>query len=186
MATSLRVAPNSTSGSVTHQLRKSFTYVHQLDDSMTSLSKHANNKVRLAFGNFPLHTSQNSKGLLIFTDGSKSENEASVYSKELNYYIKDKLPPETSVFSAEAWAILQAVLLIEDRCCDTAIIFSDSLSVLRASHRINGGAENFVSLLSSQATHPPGYLFQLLGSPWSELLLLRGKGQLTSNKKKKK
>ena len=103
---------------------------------MTSLSKHANNKVcQTRFRE--LSSTYISKGPLIFTDGSKSENEASVYSKALNYYIKDKLPPETSVFSAEAWAILQAVLLIEDRCCDTAIIFSDSLSVLRASHRIN-------------------------------------------------
>ncbi|XP_011050446.1 PREDICTED: uncharacterized protein LOC105143688 [Acromyrmex echinatior] len=48
-----------------------------------------------------------------------------------------------------------------------------------------GGAENFVSLLFSQAAPPSGYLFQLLSSPWSELLLLRGKGQSTSNKKKK-
>ncbi|XP_011052874.1 PREDICTED: uncharacterized protein LOC105145174 isoform X4 [Acromyrmex echinatior] len=47
--------------------------------------------------------------------------------------------------------------------------------------------ENFVSLLSSQAAPPPSYLFQLLGSLWLELLLLRGKGvQLILNKKKKK
>ncbi|EGI68548.1 hypothetical protein G5I_02779 [Acromyrmex echinatior] len=50
---------------------------------------------------------------------------------------------------------------------------------------IKGEVENFVSLLSFQAAPPPGYLFRLLGSLRSELLLLRGKGQLTSNKKKK-
>ncbi|EGI68414.1 hypothetical protein G5I_02926 [Acromyrmex echinatior] len=36
----------------------------------------------------------------------------------------------------------------------------------------------------NHAAPPPVYLFQLLVSSWSELLLLRGKSQLTSNKKK--
>ncbi|EGI58252.1 hypothetical protein G5I_13686 [Acromyrmex echinatior] len=74
------------------------------------------------------------------------------------------------------------VLLNHDRANHPRNNYHYEHDALPAGHidvaMFSGGAENSVSLLSSQAAPPPGYLFQLLGSPWSELLLLRGKGQL--------
>ncbi|KYN16341.1 Ribonuclease H1 [Trachymyrmex cornetzi] len=113
----------------------SYTYVHPIDESMTSVPRDSSSLVfRTRFRE--LSTTYSAKGPLVFTDGSKSKDGGSVgagvYSKDLNWIIKDKLPSEASVFSAEAWAIIRAILLVEDRCCDTSTIFSDSLSVLRA------------------------------------------------------
>jgi len=57
---------------------------------------------------------------------------AEVYSPELDIAIKHKLPLETSVFSAEAWAVYQALILVESSSYPEAAIFSDSKSVLDA------------------------------------------------------
>jgi len=69
-----------------------------------------------------------------YTDGSKLDKDvpsgASVYSPDFNINITHKLPAETSVFSAETWAISLAINAISD--CDKAVIFSDSKSVLDA------------------------------------------------------
>jgi ribonuclease HI len=50
----------------------------------------------------------------------------------INFKIKHKLPAGTSVFSAEAWAALQAMQLTIDRGWKKVIIFTDSLSLLHA------------------------------------------------------
>jgi len=76
-------------------------------------------------------------GILLFTDGSRRDDEdsavgAAVYSPELGIAIKHKLPPETSVFSAEAWTVYQALILVESSSYPEAAIFSDSKSVLDA------------------------------------------------------
>jgi len=78
-------------------------------------------------------------GISIFTDGSRRiENDedfavgAAVYSPDLHLALKHKLPPATSIFSSEAWAIYQALILIESTSHTTAVIFSDSRSVLDA------------------------------------------------------
>jgi len=69
-----------------------------------------------------------------YTDGSKlvkdSPSGAAVFSTDLNFSITHKLPPETSVFSTEAWAILQAINASLDFNCPKSIIFTDSKSVL--------------------------------------------------------
>jgi len=71
-----------------------------------------------------------------YTDGSKFDRDtssgAAVFSPDLNFRIVHKLPPETSVFTAEAWAILQAVNASLDFNCSKSVIFSDSKSVLEA------------------------------------------------------
>jgi len=72
-----------------------------------------------------------------YTDGSKLDKDspsgAPVFSSDLNHYIAHKLPPESSVFSTEAWAILQAVNASLDFNCSKSVIFSDySKSVLDA------------------------------------------------------
>jgi len=75
----------------------------------------------------------------LFTDGSRriegSDDSAVgtvVYTPDLHLALKHKLPPESSVYSAEAWAIYQALILIESVRHKVAAIFSDSRSVLDA------------------------------------------------------
>jgi len=73
-------------------------------------------------------------GISLFTDGSRRDEDsavgAAVYSPDLGL-AKYKFP-ETSIFSAEAWAIYQALILIKSSSYSSAAIFSDSRSVLDA------------------------------------------------------
>ncbi|KYN12324.1 hypothetical protein ALC57_15509 [Trachymyrmex cornetzi] len=64
---------------------------------------------------FALRTSKFTLSYISFyTDGSKLNNTAAVgagiHSPELNISIMHRLPPETSIFSAKAWAIVQTLL----------------------------------------------------------------------------
>jgi len=75
------------------------------------------------------------EGISIYTDGSKTDDSpvgAAIYSPELSIALKHKLPLDTSIFSAEAWAIYQALILVESSQHKKATIFSDSKSVLEA------------------------------------------------------
>ncbi|XP_018378524.1 PREDICTED: uncharacterized protein LOC108771118 [Trachymyrmex cornetzi] len=70
-----------------------------------------------------------------YTDGSKNLDGvmgAAVFTPDMEGTVKHKLPPETSVFSAELWAILQAIQLIGDLNTKKNVIFSDSESALEA------------------------------------------------------
>lgn len=67
---------------------------------------------------------------------------ASVYLPSFNKAIKHKLPAETSIFLAEAWAILQAINLITDMDWKETIIFSDSFSVISALMDDKGGSNS--------------------------------------------
>jgi len=74
----------------------------------------------------------------LFTDGSRRDEEdensavgAAVYSLNLALALKHKLPAETSIFSAEAWAIYQT-LILESTSYKAIAVFSDSRSVLNA------------------------------------------------------
>jgi len=67
----------------------------------------------------------------LYIYGSKSEDfqvGATIYSPELGLALKHKLPSDTSIFSAEAWAFI----LVESSQFKKATIFSDSRSVLDA------------------------------------------------------
>ncbi|XP_071571818.1 uncharacterized protein [Temnothorax nylanderi] len=72
--------------------------------------------------------------VLFYTDGSKDDSGfvgAGVYSPDLEFLqLRHKLPIETTIFSAEAWAILQALIVIFQLNLEKAIIFSDSKSVI--------------------------------------------------------
>jgi len=91
-----------------------------------------------------------------YTDGSKVEKDtptgASVYSPNFNLNIMHRLPMETSIFSAEAWAILTAINAIFDLRCDKAVIFTDSKSVLDA--------------LASPLSHNKNYLIHYIRNSW--------------------
>jgi len=74
-------------------------------------------------------------GISIYTDGSKSENfsvGAAIYSPELGFALKHKPPADSSIFSAETWAVYQALILLESSNYYKATIFSDCRSVLDA------------------------------------------------------
>jgi len=72
----------------------------------------------------------------IYTDGSQKDEDSpvgsAVFLPDLHLAIKHKLPSDTSIFSAEAWAILQALILLESSHFTRAAIFSGSKSVLDA------------------------------------------------------
>ena len=87
----------------------------------------------------------NNRTLVMYTDGSKSQQSAStganviIVEQKEDYYFS--LPKECSIFTAEAAAISFAQKIALDRTdsFDNLIIFSDSLSVLQAinSNKIN-------------------------------------------------
>jgi len=72
-----------------------------------------------------------------------------VYSPDLGLAIKHKLPSDTTVFSAEVWAIYQALILIDSSSSLSAAIFSDSRSVLDAlsSLSLKSGSNYLIPLI---------------------------------------
>jgi len=78
-------------------------------------------------------SSYTANAITFYTDGSKLNKDAptgpSVHSPDFNLNVIHRLPAESSVFSAEAWAIYLAINKITDL---KAVIFSDSKSVLEA------------------------------------------------------
>ncbi|XP_071572505.1 uncharacterized protein [Temnothorax nylanderi] len=74
--------------------------------------------------------------LVFYTDGSKTQSGnyvgSACHSPQIQLQIMHKLPSQTSVFTAEAWAIYNAVLLCLDLRPTCATIVTDSKSVLEA------------------------------------------------------
>jgi hypothetical protein len=68
----------------------------------------------------------------IFTDGSKTEQihtGSGIYIQDLKIKEKYKLPLGSSVFTAECFALKEALNIVQNREITKAIIFSDSLSL---------------------------------------------------------
>ncbi|XP_018369889.1 PREDICTED: uncharacterized protein LOC108765599 [Trachymyrmex cornetzi] len=89
-----------------------------------------------------------------YTDGSKSQDGAVgavVFTPDMEGTIKHKLPSETSVFSAELWAILQAIQLIGDLNTKKNVIFSDSESALEALSNSTKAHRNYIIYYIKQA-----------------------------------
>jgi len=112
------------------------------------------------------------EGISIYTDGSKSEDSpvgAAIHSPELGLALKHRLPADTSIFSAEAWAVYQALILVENSQSVNATIFSDSKSVLDAlssPHKNNNN--NYLIPLCRSKYHylvNSGYLVNLAWVP---------------------
>lgn len=85
---------------------------------------------------------------LIYTDGSKSENNecgAAVHIPEFNLDLSYKLPKEISIFTAECFAIEQALFQIQLLNIRRALLCTDSLSaVLKISSNIIHYPEDFI------------------------------------------
>ncbi|KYN29951.1 hypothetical protein ALC57_00589 [Trachymyrmex cornetzi] len=89
-----------------------------------------------------------------YTDGSKSLNEsvgAAVYSPEMEGTIEHRLPPETSVFTAELWLVFIAVLAAGDLQLTKCIIFFDSESALEVLSNSNSIQRNYLIYFIKQA-----------------------------------
>lgn len=71
----------------------------------------------------------------VFTDASKLSTDgdtgAAVWIPKFQITLSQKLPPQSSVFTGEAVALLEAITLIFTHKIDKTIIFSDSLSCLQ-------------------------------------------------------
>ncbi|XP_018394554.1 PREDICTED: uncharacterized protein LOC108773291, partial [Cyphomyrmex costatus] len=119
-----------------------FMYRKDFDNFITYSKEACNNEIVQVFSD----QLQNLRelvpdGLSFYTDGSKLEDGsvgAAFFSPELRHCFKYKLTSSSSVFSAEAWAIYQALILSLDAGYSTVFIFSDSRSVLEAvaSHKL--------------------------------------------------
>jgi len=78
----------------------------------------------------------------VYTDGSRMDDESAIdtaiFLPELDLTIKHKLPSDTSIVSAEAWAIYQALILIESstHASVSAAIFSDSRRPFFFHHKV--------------------------------------------------
>ena len=70
----------------------------------------------------------------IYTDGSKEGDQVAAAMVQRQTSVKSRLPAHSSIFSAEAKAILLALNFIEDHDSNRFVIFSDSLSCLQAIH----------------------------------------------------
>jgi len=97
-------------------------------------SGHSVAEVRQRFNEFASPLIE--QAISLYTDGSKGDNDspvgAAVFSRDLGIILKHKLPAFTSIFSAEAWALYQSLIMVESSGKLKAVIFSDSRSVLDA------------------------------------------------------
>jgi len=89
---------------------------------------------------------------------------SAVFSPDLCLAIKHKLPSDTSIFSAEVWAIFQVLILFESFRSTCAAIFSDSRSVLNAlsSPVANSGSNDLIPMIRdkySEGCYDEGRIF---------------------------
>lgn len=91
--------------------------------------------LRLYWNNIPPQLLINTHSTIhIYTDGSKNDKGtgAAIYCPTNNYSKKYKLSPYTSIYTAEAFAVRQAILYVSQYKYSNVTIFSDSLSVLQS------------------------------------------------------
>jgi len=71
-----------------------------------------------------------------YTDGSKLNNQVGggIYSEQLNIRKSFRLPDHCSVFQAEVFAIIEALMLLNDANCQNKLIniYSDSQAAIRS------------------------------------------------------
>lgn len=93
-----------------------------------------------------------SNHLKIYTDGSKTTTSTSyaIHSEDLNITRKVKISPTNSIFFAESKAILEALTYNRP---NPIAIFSDSLSVIKATASNKPHHNNIINLIKAQLTH---------------------------------
>jgi len=101
-----------------------FSYIELKSMSSAFVNKLFSNFLNLNYPNFTI----------IYTDGSVSPLSAgySFYIPELLISFSNNLPPSSSSFTAECYAILEALLFISDLAPNSYLIASDSMSCLQS------------------------------------------------------
>jgi len=95
--------------------------------------------------------------------------DAAVFSSNLGLFLKHKLPANTSIFTAEAWALYQSLMLVESSDERRAVIFSDSRSVLEAltSYSTKSCSNYLIPLIKSKYHYlaESGFTIQIVWIP---------------------
>jgi len=101
-----------------------FPFIELKSMSSSFVNKLFSNYLNLNYPNFTI----------IYTDGSVSPLSAgySFYIPELHISFSNNLPPSSSSFTAECYAILEALLFISDLAPNNYLIASDSMSCLQS------------------------------------------------------
>lgn len=122
-------------------------FIPDINNSFTNLEKDSANNVIMQYFHSLVDKHFRCRETL-YTDGSKTEQSrnvgASVWIVCLGQSIKYKLSAKVSIFTAEAWAIFEAVGIIEELQWKDSVIFTDSLSVLRATAQQHHKDDNYV------------------------------------------
>ncbi|XP_011705817.1 PREDICTED: uncharacterized protein LOC105461018 [Wasmannia auropunctata] len=110
-------------------------YKKDIDLSLTDIQK--DTPSHIARAKFEEHFEELSlEATSFYTNGSRSDyspvGAAGIYSPSIDFIITHKLPSFVSIFTAEVWAILHAIIAIIDLNITEANIFTDSRSVLMA------------------------------------------------------
>ena len=88
----------------------------------------------------------------IYTDGSKIKEKVGfgIFSQKLNINQSVRINNNTSIFTAEATAIITAIHIVIDLHINKALILSDSLSVIQSLHKSNNSyAQNIRQLFDT-------------------------------------
>ncbi|KAL4119620.1 hypothetical protein QTP88_012418 [Uroleucon formosanum] len=101
-------------------------------ENLLALCKHELNHKIITAHFHEIIQSRFSNHSLIYTDASKSENGVGFAVVHNQTTIKHKLPTITNIFTAENYAILEAIKLANSLQTNNFLIISDSLSVLTA------------------------------------------------------
>ena len=92
--------------------------------------------------------SHHSNQIMLFTDGSKDRGNVGCAALLRNNIIKRKLNENSTIFTAELYAILDALLMIHNSQSTNFIIFSDSRSVLHAIQIYNSSHPVVVKIMA--------------------------------------
>jgi len=101
-----------------------YLFITSLNMSFSMVNKIFSEFLKLNFDNF----------IVVFTDGSVSPLSAgySFYIPVLHISFSNNLPPSSSSFTAECYAIIEALSLISNLDSNKYLIVSDSMSCLQA------------------------------------------------------
>lgn len=110
----------------------------------------------IAFRNLFKKTSEKYEGYQkYYTDGTKTDQSTglAVVSSDGNIVKVLRVSEQISIFSAEAYAILEAIKHIHSTLADESVIFTDSLSVLQAINNRNQIRSPIIRLIQNELTY---------------------------------
>lgn len=122
-------------------------YCPEVNVSLVNIKEKDNLSFRIAHAR-ALEEDYTDNAVAIYTDGSVMRNVelvgSGIYVPIINLFVKHKLPSSVSIFSAEAWAMLQAIAIVKEHKWAKATIFTDSLSLLLAVQNYKSYQNNYL------------------------------------------